>query len=256
MHYFNFVDKFRPNGHLIENHAGKRFANYEVLRYLRSGRQGAVWELSCSHGKIKEVAANYLVRLIQCACGRRNRQYRLVDLTGKKIGRWTVLERAPDLLTAGGKSHVMWKCQCTCAGRAVIRGENLRKGWSKSCGCLLKEMYVQNRGNNFYYPREYSSYMSAYDRCTNSKNQAWEHYGGRGIQFLFNTFEEFLAEIGPRPESQSLDRIDVNGNYEPGNVRWATSTVQANNRRKPVELIPLDVLQAELSRRLVLTNNE
>jgi hypothetical protein len=70
--------------------------------------------------------------------------------------------------------------------------------------------------------REYRSYQAAKFRCSNPKCCKWQYYGGRGIKFLFTSFEQFFAELGPRPTGTTLDRIENDGNYEPGNVRWAT----------------------------------
>lgn len=79
---------------------------------------------------------------------------------------------------------------------------------------------------------EYHAYMAAKGRCTNRRNRSYGEYGGRGIQFRFDSFEDFLAHVGPRPSpAYSLDRIDNDGHYEMGNLRWATKRVQANNRR-------------------------
>lgn len=76
------------------------------------------------------------------------------------------------------------------------------------------------------------SYREALKRCTNPKQKCWPDYGGRGIRFLFTSFEQFLAELGPRPAGTTLDRIDNDGNYQPGNVRWATPAQQRVNQRK------------------------
>jgi hypothetical protein len=82
------------------------------------------------------------------------------------------------------------------------------------------------------YTREYASYCSAKGRCTNPTDKQWKDYGGRGIKFLFTNFEQFFAELGNSPKGKTLDRIDNDGHYETGNVRWATKKAQANNRRK------------------------
>jgi hypothetical protein len=82
---------------------------------------------------------------------------------------------------------------------------------------------------------EYKSFRSARDRCMNRANKDWKRYGGRGIKFLFESFEQFYAELGPRPEGMSLDRIDNSGNYEIGNCRWATRQQQARNRRNSTQ---------------------
>ena len=78
---------------------------------------------------------------------------------------------------------------------------------------------------------EYHSWEHAKDRCTNPKNDSWEDYGGRGIKFLFTSFEQFFAELGPKPKGYVIDRKDNNGNYEPGNVCWATRTQSSINQR-------------------------
>lgn len=79
---------------------------------------------------------------------------------------------------------------------------------------------------------EYSSYYHAKYRCTSPRCDKWAEYGGRGIQFRFESFEEFLAVVGPRPQGTSLERIDCNGHYELGNVKWATKSEQMKNRRR------------------------
>jgi len=79
---------------------------------------------------------------------------------------------------------------------------------------------------------EYIAYADAKGRCTNPKHQAWENYGARGIEFRFRSFAEFILEVGGRPSSKhSIDRINNDGHYEPGNVRWATASEQQFNRR-------------------------
>jgi hypothetical protein len=89
--------------------------------------------------------------------------------------------------------------------------------------------------HGMYYTPEYAVYSNAKTRCCNQSDPGYESYGGRGIEFRFKSFEEFYAHIGPRPSSKhSLDRIDNNGHYEVGNVRWASKKEQANNRRTAV----------------------
>ena len=78
---------------------------------------------------------------------------------------------------------------------------------------------------------EYRAYIDAKSRCTNPNSQRWYTHGGRGIKFLFNNFGEFFEAVGPRPEGMTLDRIDNDGHYEAGNLRWATPSQQCSNRR-------------------------
>jgi len=79
---------------------------------------------------------------------------------------------------------------------------------------------------------EYKAYTDAKGRCTNPRSQAWHNYGGRGIRFLFASYEDFIKCVGPRPAGLSLDRIDNDSHYEPGNVRWATPSEQERNKRR------------------------
>ena len=91
---------------------------------------------------------------------------------------------------------------------------------------------ITNRKHGMSFSPEYLAYRSAKQRCTNPNDASWKHYGARGIKFLFTSFEQWFAELGPRPTPQhSVDRENVNGPYGPGNIRWATPQVQALNKR-------------------------
>lgn len=151
-------------------------------------------------------------------------------LTGKRFGRLLVVSIYNKV-----KRHVYWLCLCDCKNWTVVAGSNLIKESkpTRSCGCLHKELQrasVKTHGSSV--SREYGIYASAKSRCTNSSSTNYPNYGGRGIEFRFLSFEEFIEHIGPRPSRQhSLERIDNDGHYEIGNVKWATSKEQARNRR-------------------------
>lgn len=158
---------------------------------------------------------------------------------GSCFGRLTVVEQ----LRKRKKQRIRWLCSCSCGGEAVITTSNLRgyHGYegTKSCGCLQKEAIARQIGvpkkHGMSNSPEYNSWQQMKVRCLNPNSTAWSRYGGRGIVVCpewIDSFEAFFDEVGPKPSpAHSLDRIDVNGNYEPGNIRWATPKEQRANRR-------------------------
>jgi hypothetical protein len=113
--------------------------------------------------------------------------------------------------------------------RLTLAQRKYRTANLEKCRNSLRTFRVQNGPE----APEYAAFHKAKHRCTNPNSCKWKDYGERGIRFLFTSFEQFLAEIGPRPEGKfSLDRIDNDGNYEPGNVRWATMKEQMANKKR------------------------
>jgi hypothetical protein len=136
------------------------------------------------------------------------------------------------VISAAGRSKrgsLLWLCRCDCGVERIVRGYSLKSGNTKSCGCLRREKVTTHGGCRTL---EYYIWAQAKKRCTNPNAKDFHRYGERGIKFLFDDFEEFLDHIGPRPSNEySLDRIDNSGNYEHGNVRWATLKTQNRNQR-------------------------
>jgi len=135
----------------------------------------------------------------------------------------------------GKKSFVEYEVDCSCGTTLWVRANSFWGGHSKSCGCLKKEKAsLQGKASlthGMSRTPEWDAYVHAQQRCNNPKNKDYKNYGGRGIKFLFTSFEQFFGELGKRPKGKSLDRKNNEGNYEPGNVRWATKIQQANNKR-------------------------
>ena len=157
-----------------------------------------------------------------------------IDLTGQRFGRLMVTGRDTNK-TEGGS--VWWKCRCDCGRVKTTIGQSLRKGATRSCGCLHAEHLLtkprlsHGRTNT----AEYRAWTDMKTRCFNQKNRCWNLYGGRGITVCaewLNDFPAFFAHVGCKPTPEhTLDRIDGQRNYEPGNVRWATLSEQNKNRR-------------------------
>lgn len=161
---------------------------------------------------------------------------KLISLVGQRFGRLTVIARADNQ-----GQHTCWLCLCDCGEKIVTHSQSIREGRTQSCGCYRVEVTTLNRTKHgLVGSKEYMTWTRLKGRCTNPKSQYWNDYGGRGIKCCaewLESFQAFSADVGDAPSPQhSIDRIDVNGDYEPGNVRWATVSQQASNKRNCVQI--------------------
>ena len=156
------------------------------------------------------------------------------DLAGKQFGRLTVIE-----YTSTKNSRAYWKCQCICGNIVEKQGKLLNNGFVKSCGCLRQETRSMLGKNNVKHGMEgtriYDIWAHMLYRCKNTNAKNYKDYGARGISVYkeWEQFESFCkwAMLNGYQDDLSIDRIDVNGNYEPSNCRWATKLQQARNKR-------------------------
>ena len=152
------------------------------------------------------------------------------NLTGCRFGRLVVLFP----VGKDKRGAILWKCQCNCGQECVVRSDCLLCGETRSCGCLQKEIRVtSSRTHGMCHSPEYHAWHDILQRCKNPDCKSFPDYGGRGIKVCkrWNSFENFYEDMRDRPEGKSIDRINNNGDYEPGNCKWSTPHEQMMNRR-------------------------
>jgi hypothetical protein len=154
---------------------------------------------------------------------------------GEVYNRWTVVET--DVRDTSGNRAAL--CRCACGTEKVVRLTSLTSGAAKSCGCYNRERILErNTRHGLAYHPVGVTWYAMMGRCYDTSAVQYKDWGGRGIKVApewhdIKVFVEWIEEnLGPCPEGCSLDRIDNDGDYEPGNVRWATRSQQSLNRRK------------------------
>jgi len=179
---------------------------------------------------------------------------------GEVFGRLMVIEKA-----GVKKRHLYYNCICVCGKEVITRGSALKNGNTESCGCKgrdqIKQLHLSKRIDglrdvNGKVTVEYDAWRHIRARCYRKTNPKYKNYGGRGIRVCdrwIKSFTNFLSDMGNRPpHCSSIDRINVNGHYEPDNCRWATEQEQAVNKTNTVriDLNGVEYCQASLARKI------
>lgn len=216
-----------------------KIGRWTVLRRAESRNKKTYWVCECECGTIKEVPTKVLKTKESRSCGCLKEEINknkippnAKDLTGHIFGKLTVVKQ-----TNNKNKNRCWICSCECGNVTTVVSRDLLSGHTASCGCLRH--YIKHSVNNgMYYKNIYAIWNGMRNRCNNVKSKAFKHYGGRGIKICsewdyFNSFYEWAINNKYSP-GLSIERIDVNGNYEPSNCVWIPIKEQAKNRRNTV----------------------
>lgn len=154
------------------------------------------------------------------------------DISNQRFGRWVVIAYSHSPKTGRRGAH--WRCRCDCGTERAMHGAALRNGTSRSCGCGNR---IEHTTHGLFGTPTYRTWNSMRTRCENSKHPSFADYGAKGITVCerWKAFANFVADMGERPAGTTLDRYpNLEGNYEPGNCRWATAREQQSNKRGTV----------------------
>lgn len=160
-----------------------------------------------------------------------------IDLVGKVFGRLVVVSRSDSHITPNGTLKPYWECKCSCGAAVRVRAETLRNGDTRSCGCLAKELSSINHSTHGQSKSTtYNTWRAMIERCNRKGNSHYKHYGERGITVCKDwlKYENFLRDMGTRPDGLSIERVNNDLGYSKENCRWATAVEQSRNTTRSV----------------------
>lgn len=162
------------------------------------------------------------------------RSSNVVDISGETFGRLTAIRETDE---RGSSGEIKWFCVCECGNTNIVSGTALRTGSITSCGCAVSERMrfdPPGRTHGLSGTKTHRVWLAMRRRCRDENSQDYKHYGGRGISVCerWQKFENFLEDMGKCPRGSTIERLDVDGDYEPDNCEWASRTTQMNNTRR------------------------
>lgn len=182
-----------------------------------------------THARTLKQVNQAIKRKGQWACVKCMAGHNKLQLVGETFGRLTVLSRAESQ-----GMRTFWNCRCDCGNVLSVSGNLLKRGHTKSCGCLASELFkTRSTTHGKSGTREFRIWSAMHTRCKNKNSTGYANYGGRGISVCerWASFDNFYSDMGESPPNFSIERKNTNGNYEPGNCIWADKTTQARNTR-------------------------
>jgi predicted SprT family Zn-dependent metalloprotease len=204
---------------------GQKFGKWTVLDFIgRDAKSNKIYKCKCDCGTEKEHRKYTLENgdTVQCKSCHMSELNAVDNLIGKRFGLWSVVGKEKNK----ERNEWFYLCICDCGTQKLISGNRLNNGQANKCPrCRVKT-------HGMSYTSTFKIWIGILRRCSNKNFKAYKYYGGRGITICnrWLKFENFLEDMGARPSGLQIDRINNNGNYEPGNCRWVTAAVNHSNR--------------------------